>query len=482
MNASSGDSNALSDWPVYQKNQLVVGNKQANAGVCTLWTNRDYVARGLDASKYAVVGNLYSFYGINHILRNILANPNIRYIVLCGLDNSKSGSALKNFFELGVDENNFIKGFESFGARIDLEIPANAISTVRENVELIDLRPNADVTKISETLEGLNKKRAFGVPTLFPESVPSAGQTLPSEETGFRVDGKTVAEAWLKILKTVMDFGSVNESKYGRQKEVFNLIAVVTDEDPENVFFAPWLNFSKRELEEYYPLVLSPEKPEGLSYTYGQRMRDFKGFNQIECMKKLLKQREDLRNVLAVLYDPLEDNALATKQAPCITQVTAGVRGDKLFLTANIRSNDMFDAWPRNAFALRKLQKELADAAGLALGALTTISHSAHIYENSWNSALEILEKHYPKRVAFEEDPRGNFLISLEGGKVVVEHATLAGKTGKRIEGKSVKEVLDKLVLENLVSRAEHWAYLGKEIQNAFDCLREGRKYVQDVA
>jgi thymidylate synthase len=142
----------------------------------------------------------------------------------------------------------------------------------------------------------------------------------------------------------------------------------------------------------------------------------------------------------------------------------------------------MFDAWPRNAFALRKLQKELADSAGLKLGVLTTVSHSAHVYENSWNAANEILEEHYPKRVAFEEDPRGNFIISIEGGKVVVEHAMLAGKTGKKIEGSGIKEVLDKLVLQNLVSRPEHWVYLGKEIQNAFDCMRSGKQYVQDVA
>jgi len=79
-------------------------------------------------------------------------------------------------------------------------------------------------------------------------------------------------------------------------------------------------------------------------------------------------------------------------------------------------------------------------------------------------------------------DPKGCFRIGireLEGNKkICVEHLP----TGKRIAGKSAKEVMDTILRLDMVSLLEHASYLSKELTKAELALRLNRSYEQDEA
>jgi len=91
--------------PIYKGNALILGNPASNVGIVTLWTLKAKVAARLDPSDYAAIGQLYSpTQGLDYLVRNLLANPSIRYLVVAGHDLSGSGRALCDFFERGVDE------------------------------------------------------------------------------------------------------------------------------------------------------------------------------------------------------------------------------------------------------------------------------------------------------------------------------------------------------------------------------------------
>jgi len=64
--------------------------------------------------------------------------------------------------------------------------------------------------------------------------------------------------------------------------------------------------------------------------------------------------------------------------------------------------------------------------------------------------------------------------ISGNGGLIVAEHekATVAGE--------NAREVMDTLLELNLVSRLDHAAYLGRELEKAELALRFNRSYAQD--
>jgi tetrahydromethanopterin S-methyltransferase subunit A len=81
----------------------------------------------------------------------------------------------------------------------------------------------------------------------------------------------------------------------------------------------------------------------------------------------------------------------------------------------------------------------------------------------------------------WEPDPAGNFLIALEGGQIVANHATTAGgPTGHRFGGRTAAEVYRAIIAAGLVSQLDHAAYLGAELARAEVALRAQVRYEQD--
>src|SRR3989338_1943968 len=165
--------------------------------------------------------------------------------------------------------------------------------------------------------------------------------------------------------------------------------------------------------------------PAGTEYTYGNRLRSHAvGGDQIKFIIDDLKKTNYSRRAVAVTWD--HDRDMNSTNPPCWVALQALVQNGVLFLTAFIRSNDMFSAWPLNSFGLRHMQKEIADALGLKIGPLTTVSGSAHIYEHDWRKANDIIEYLYKPSQKFVGDPRGNFVkrLARPGKKKMVDHYT----------------------------------------------------------
>src|SRR3989344_176616 len=136
----------IGEWPIYFKDKLIVDNLESNVGVATLWMPKESVAAELTKGSFSVCGQLYTKRGLNAIFRNILANPKIRYLVLCGVDRQGSGEALKKFFENSVGEHKEnwgeVAGWKINGddeALLDKELSREALELIRSKVEFIDM-------------------------------------------------------------------------------------------------------------------------------------------------------------------------------------------------------------------------------------------------------------------------------------------------------------------------------------------------------
>ncbi|MFQ5721467.1 MAG: hypothetical protein ACE5GI_03150, partial [Candidatus Aminicenantales bacterium] len=83
--------------------------------------------------------------GIEKIVCNIVANPNIRYLVLCGneVQGHNSGSALRALLENGIDEKRTIVGSHAVTPYL-FNIPMEAIKRFREQLTLVDLLGEMD--------------------------------------------------------------------------------------------------------------------------------------------------------------------------------------------------------------------------------------------------------------------------------------------------------------------------------------------------
>lgn len=465
-------------WPIYFSENLIVGKKDSNISVITLWTQKEFIAKGLDKESYATIGQLYSKAGINAVLRNVFANPAIRYIILCGSDKSGSGEALIALSKNGIDKNHSINGAEN--VYIEKEIPKEAVEEFRKNVEIIDMRDVIEPKRISERIKGLEIKKPFGKPRLFPEPKLELPERFPTDNSVFKVRAKTVGMAWLTVLDNIIKFGYINKSHHSKlQMELLNVVAVITDEDPENIKWCDFFNFTRKELDDYYPQVLTPNKIPGINYTYGQRLMDHDGIDQIKSAIEKLKKEPFTRRAIAVTWDVGKD--AYNENAPCLNLVNFIVQDDKLFMNAYFRSHDIYRGWPQNAFALRKLQKRVSDEAGIKLGSLTIFSASAHIYEESLNEVKEVLDRYYSGQET-EWDPRGNLVIKIDKEKkeLIVSHYSQEGKKLQEFSGKSPRGIFKILEEKHIISQTGHALDFGSELQKAYLAMKYGLEYSQD--
>ncbi|MDO8265278.1 MAG: tetrahydromethanopterin S-methyltransferase subunit A [Candidatus Parcubacteria bacterium] len=146
----------LKDWPPIEGRYLV-GNKTSPVAVCT---NGTVDGIDLEMDKVAIAGKCVTEnIGMEKIIQNIVSNPNIRFLLLCGKI-SKGHFVDQAFLSLkknGIDENKRIigaKGPIPFLKGINKEL----IERFRNQIEPINLMPEQDSKKIMEKVEDYSKR------------------------------------------------------------------------------------------------------------------------------------------------------------------------------------------------------------------------------------------------------------------------------------------------------------------------------------
>ena len=128
---------------MHYKDLLKFANPNSSVAILTLWTICDQVVASIDKNLYFIAGQMYSKQGINYLVRNLLANKNIRYLIVCGQDRSGSGAQLLELWK---------KAKSDF---LDKEIKSDSVKKLIKNVELIDCIGEQDSKKIKVIIKKL---------------------------------------------------------------------------------------------------------------------------------------------------------------------------------------------------------------------------------------------------------------------------------------------------------------------------------------
>jgi thymidylate synthase len=277
-----------------------------------------------------------------------------------------------------------------------------------------------------------------------------------------------------------MRFGTTKTSHYDDDiRELLGVTTVTKGEDPDEPYLPEWmLGLKRAELFEYYRQYLTDHVQEGTPYGYGNRMRSNRGKNQIEFIINRIKEERDDRGACAVTWNV--DTDLGIKSRPCILLIQALVQDDKLHLIAYIRSNDMYQAWPRNNLALMKVQKEIAEAVGITRGDLVVISASAHIYKKDWEDANKVIKNETKLRCI--PDPRGNVVVAVNQEKGLMELSLLSprGELAAQMTARDSVEAMEKMTMTHWISKLEHAMDIGKQLGWADLALKHGFDFRQD--
>lgn len=153
----SGDLACREGWPPLPGDYSVL-RYRAPVAVCTL-TDGELSSAVAQNARHAVslVGTLHTEnLGIERIILNLMANPHIRFLVLCGPDSRQAVGHLpgQSFLALarsGVDDSGRIVGAK--GRRPVLRnVPRNVIEDFRRMVEVVDLVGCRELPRIASAI------------------------------------------------------------------------------------------------------------------------------------------------------------------------------------------------------------------------------------------------------------------------------------------------------------------------------------------
>lgn len=475
--------------PIHKANQLILGT--GTVVIVSGWTPITTIQKRLPESSYAAIGSLYSQGGIDILTRNLLANPQITGLLLIKATHQDkvSGSIdeLEAFLKTGLGAKPDIK-------QTDLAPLLKVSYCITESINADDLKAKIDFLKTKQPLATEPKFYDLTIqePTVYPGHL-----------SGHRIEGKTIAETWVRLIHRIKTTGTIRPTGYdGHWQELINLTAVVTDEPEEFYFPEPnYLPCNREFVNDYIPQMLEDSPySEGVKYTYAQRLRSWFGHDQIQDVIAKLINEPDAASAVMSLWDSGNGNHQGKHPnwtdndsdhqhggSPCLNHIWVRIVDNRLILVATLRSNDMFNAWVANAFQLRALQMHIRDEIAVKsgvryeLGELVTNSLSAHIYDNSFEYADKLIDEQYLKlcRPTYD-DPSGNYVVCLQDGCVRVDRTDAKGVVIATYEGREPLALVRKLISDAPAIQPAHSAYLALEIQKACHFLSVGMEYEQD--
>ncbi|HMP67519.1 MAG TPA: thymidylate synthase [Candidatus Paceibacterota bacterium] len=178
-----------------------------------------------------------------------------------------------------------------------------------------------------------------------------------------------------------------------------------------------------------------------VTVAYGYRWRKHFGRDQIKSLIELLKKEPSSRQAVIVTWDPSSDGLGATKKAnvPCPYTFTVNIIGGKLHLHNMVRSNDMILGFPFDVAGFCLLQYILAQELGVGVGTYSHSISNAHIYENHFAGAKELIKrKNNHKKIILKLPKKSFSRAEKKDEKLLNEIFDCLGKQykpGEKIDG-----------------------------------------------
>lgn len=502
--------------PLYHADRISIVNPQGDVGLITLWSPLRTVKRKLadvspetldpSRSRIAAIGNLYGD-GMHAMLCNLLFNPQVRHLVAVGEDlGLPTCDELRRFIDDGLEE------AELLGAPMKRIVGTSRLFPATPGFQEQPLRQRltfAHLGRLSgEGFAAALNDRLRDLPCATEDSMPPrirvqganseqasrAGADSPSEAdprshrpsrlTAHQVERASPLRCWEELVVRAMRFGRRVELRKGLRLELLNARAVILQpqRDPEQALQAR--GFSLDELVDYERQILDPRLPEGISYTYGNRLRghfrrDGEPLDALQAAIGALSANPQTRHAYVSLWDNALDlprQGAETAASPClVTLFFRRTQEGTLSLTATYRSHNLLTAWLRNVYGLIAIQRHVADGCAMPAGPITVISQSLGIdptsprYQiaqrlaKSWISDDEV-DLTTGKR-SLRQDPNGYFVVTLDrqAKEIVVEHR-FEGILIKRYSGSRAGEIANRIAGDMAVSLPSHALWLGAEL------------------
>jgi len=114
--------------------------------------------------------------------------------------------------------------------------------------------------------------------------------------------------------------------------------------------------------------------------------------DQVQKAIEIFKKDPTRRTVVLHTWIPLRDLAKFTPErkdtsSPCLVLMHPQLVEGKLHMNVVMKTNDLYSAWPGNAYAFTELQRYMAERIGVGVGHYTHFSVSMQVYQEVFEAA-----------------------------------------------------------------------------------------------
>ncbi len=213
------------------------------------------------------------------------------------------------------------------------------------------------------------------------------------------VNATTINDAWHQCLHGILKNGSTYKVTRGSFKDQFRLEILFPpvyiyikhpDQDmvatiPENSTLPPPTD--KADIDEYFSNYLfSDIKKENEQYTYGQRLVNWNGVNQVQNVINMYRNSGFGTNQATMEVGIPSDILLP--DPPCLRMIDTRVKDGALHFFVYFRSWDLWGGFPVNLGGLELLKQYMANEIGVKNGRLAASSKGLHLYDPTWTTAV----------------------------------------------------------------------------------------------
>jgi tetrahydromethanopterin S-methyltransferase subunit A len=180
------------------RGEFTVGSPDSQIAIDTLASRIDFPPEAVAIWGQHKTENL----GIEKIIANVVSNPNIRYLIICGQEvrGHRSGQSIMALHSDGVDANGRITGARGAVPYIE-NVPPEAISRFREQVEIVDMIDTCDPGVIMKKVGELSgaRKEPFGEPMIMEFTEREKGCRMMSLEGKISLHRDLLLDPYLEL-------------------------------------------------------------------------------------------------------------------------------------------------------------------------------------------------------------------------------------------------------------------------------------------
>lgn len=195
-----------------------------------------------------------------------------------------------------------------------------------------------------------------------------------------------IGEAWKKPLLEIYKHGKIIDDDKGKIKELLDFLIIIRGIEENDPIIKRYAN--KKIIEWMKQNFEKTEPIDNWGYSYGQRLYNFGGINQIKSIIQKLKKNSAAKSATISLMLPPND----IRHVPCLIALDFKIRNKKLITTAFFRSQDIGKKIYADAISIKSLASKIAKALSMPVAEFVFFIKSAHFYLDDLEQLKDILE------------------------------------------------------------------------------------------